>query len=197
MTHAVIFTSGTSGQKNGPGHAAPSIGLARMPQMQLQPRTAGRVQAAAPFLGSTARFVVARPQQCRRRMGSISCTAAPEAEQKTLQRPDKTGRYGRFGGKYVPETLISALAELEQAYDEARKDPEFKVGSRVMACCACGACQSLRHEGRVLCGLRLELRRIVSTMQAELDYLLKDYVGRASPLYHAERLSEYYRRWGK
>jgi tryptophan synthase beta chain len=72
-----------------------------------------------------------------------------------LVRPDATGRFGRFGGQYVPETLISALAELESAYAEARNDPAF---------------------------------------QEELAQILKNYVGRETPLYHAERLSEHYKR---
>jgi tryptophan synthase beta chain len=70
-------------------------------------------------------------------------------------RPDALGRYGQFGGKYVPETLMPALFELEAAYQEYRKDPTF---------------------------------------QSELNGLLKDYVGRPSPLYFAERLTEYYAR---
>jgi len=60
-------------------------------------------------------------------------------------------RFGPYGGQYVPETVMPALAELEQAWDEARADPAF---------------------------------------QAELDNLLRDYVGRPSPLYLAQRLSE-------
>jgi tryptophan synthase beta chain len=60
-------------------------------------------------------------------------------------------RFGPYGGQYVPETLVPALAELEQAWIEARDDPAFK---------------------------------------AEFQGLLKDYVGRPSPLYHAKRLSE-------
>ena len=40
-------------------------------------------------------------------------------------RPNSLGRYGQFGGQYVPETLIPALAELEQAAAEAWKDPAF------------------------------------------------------------------------
>ena len=39
--------------------------------------------------------------------------------------PSKEGRYGKFGGQYVPETLMTALLELETAYDEAMKDPLF------------------------------------------------------------------------
>lgn len=39
--------------------------------------------------------------------------------------PDASGRFGRFGGRYVPETLIAALDELAEAYREARRDPAF------------------------------------------------------------------------
>jgi len=60
------------------------------------------------------------------------------------------GRFGRFGGRFVPETLMPALEELETAYEDAKKDPLFQV---------------------------------------ELDGLLKDFVGRPTPLYFAERLS--------
>ncbi len=70
-------------------------------------------------------------------------------------RPDKLGRFGRFGGKYVPETLMPALTELEEAFYTYRNEAEF---------------------------------------QAELNGLLKDYVGRANPLYFAERLTDYYAR---
>ncbi|MES4785594.1 MAG: tryptophan synthase subunit beta, partial [Nitrospiraceae bacterium] len=64
--------------------------------------------------------------------------------------PDRHGRFGRFGGRYVPETLMPALLELEQAYVSVRKDPRFK---------------------------------------AELARYLKEYVGRPTPLYFAERLT--------
>jgi len=70
-------------------------------------------------------------------------------------RPDTLGRFGRFGGKYVPETLMPALSELEVAFQEAIEDPSF---------------------------------------MAEYHHFLKDYVGRPSPLYFAERLTEHYRR---
>ncbi|MDB9495755.1 tryptophan synthase subunit beta [Spirulina major CS-329] len=73
----------------------------------------------------------------------------------TSTQPDQLGRFGRFGGKYVPETLMPALTELETAYQQYRHDPEF---------------------------------------QAELNGLLKDYVGRPSPLYFAERLTAHYAR---
>lgn len=42
-------------------------------------------------------------------------------------RPDKNGRFGKFGGKYVPETLMPALEELEAAYEECKSDPAFQV----------------------------------------------------------------------
>ncbi|MDA9889298.1 tryptophan synthase subunit beta [Synechococcus sp. AH-224-G16] len=70
-------------------------------------------------------------------------------------RPEAHGRFGRFGGQYVPETLMPALAELEKAAAEAWKDPAFTT---------------------------------------ELNRLLKSYVGRATPLYEAERLTAHYRR---
>jgi tryptophan synthase beta chain len=70
-------------------------------------------------------------------------------------RPDALGRFGQFGGKYVPETLMPALFALEEAYHKYRQDPEFKQ---------------------------------------ELDGLLRDYVGRPSPLYFAERLTARYAR---
>ena len=65
--------------------------------------------------------------------------------------PDEHGHFGTFGGRYVPETLMPALAELTVEYEAARNDPEF---------------------------------------QRELDGLLRDYVGRPSPLTLAGRLSE-------
>lgn len=64
---------------------------------------------------------------------------------------DTAHRFGAFGGRYVPETLIPALDELNAAFEEAVRDPEF---------------------------------------QKELDRLLKEYVGRPSPLSSAPRLSE-------
>jgi tryptophan synthase beta chain len=69
------------------------------------------------------------------------------------QYPDAFGRFGRYGGKYVPETLMPALSELETAYQQYKDDPDF---------------------------------------QQELNQLLKDYVGRPSPLYFAERLTAHY-----
>lgn len=43
------------------------------------------------------------------------------------QRPDAAGRYGAYGGKYVPETLIPALLDLEREYEAIKKDPEFQA----------------------------------------------------------------------
>lgn len=64
--------------------------------------------------------------------------------------PNEQGRYGSFGGRFVPELLMPALLELEEAYEESKKDETF---------------------------------------QKELDYYLKEYVGRETPLYEAENLS--------
>ncbi|MCM3087636.1 tryptophan synthase subunit beta [Bhargavaea ginsengi] len=46
-------------------------------------------------------------------------------EQQTYSAPDKAGRYGEYGGRFVPETLMPALLELEKAYREAKEDPAF------------------------------------------------------------------------
>src|SRR6266852_2171283 len=64
--------------------------------------------------------------------------------------PDTQGRFGPYGGRFVPETLMHALRQLTDEYLRARDDPEF---------------------------------------QKQLQYYLKDYVGRPSPLYFAERLT--------
>jgi len=77
------------------------------------------------------------------------------ADLAVSMRPSAQGRFGRYGGQYVPETLMPALAELEQAAAQAWQDPAFT---------------------------------------AELNRLLKTYVGRATPLYEAERLTDHYRR---
>ncbi len=67
--------------------------------------------------------------------------------------PDAQGRFGQFGGRYVAETLMPLVLELEAAYAEAKADPSF---------------------------------------QAELNGFLTHYVGRPSPLYFAERLTQHY-----
>ncbi len=63
--------------------------------------------------------------------------------------PDERGRFGIFGGRFVAETLMPLVLELDQAYEAAKADPAFRQ---------------------------------------ELDFYLKDYVGRPSPLWHARRL---------
>lgn len=65
-----------------------------------------------------------------------------------MQKPDALGYFGRFGGKYVPEVLMAALAELESAMNDAFADPAF---------------------------------------WAEYAAILRDYVGRPSPLYETAR----------
>ena len=65
--------------------------------------------------------------------------------------PDAKGRFGEFGGRYVPETLMQPLQELEDEYFRAQQDPEF---------------------------------------QNELNYYLKEFCGRPTPLYYAERLTK-------
>ena len=49
-------------------------------------------------------------------------TAAPNL----TSLPDEHGHFGPYGGRFVPETLMTALLELERAYAEARKDPLFR-----------------------------------------------------------------------
>jgi len=66
-------------------------------------------------------------------------------------QPDERGHFGQFGGRYVAETLMPLILDLEQAYNTAKADPAFK---------------------------------------AEFDDLMEHYVGRPSPLYFAERLTE-------
>src|SRR6266516_2517935 len=69
----------------------------------------------------------------------------------TRRDPDLRGYFGEFGGRYVPETLVEPVEELERAYLAVRDDPAFL---------------------------------------AELDRLLKHYVGRPTPVYEARRLAE-------
>ena len=65
--------------------------------------------------------------------------------------PDRHGRFGPYGGRYVPETLMPALLELEEVYQRTRREKGF---------------------------------------QAELRHYLKEYVGRPTPLYFAQRLTK-------
>ncbi|MFA5970327.1 MAG: tryptophan synthase subunit beta [Sphingomonas sp.] len=66
-------------------------------------------------------------------------------------QPDERGHFGQFGGRYVAETLMPLILELEREYEAAKADPAF---------------------------------------QAQFDDLLEHYVGRPSPLYYAERLTD-------
>ena len=52
-------------------------------------------------------------------------TTVPAASAAISQVPDALGRFGRYGGRYVPETLSAALDQLERAYEKARADPRF------------------------------------------------------------------------
>lgn len=68
------------------------------------------------------------------RYPSIVCKMAATAVEKEdqtapppLLRPDSFGRFGKFGGKYVPETLMHALTELEEAFNSLASDHEFQV----------------------------------------------------------------------
>lgn len=65
--------------------------------------------------------------------------------------PDKFGRFGKFGGRFVAETLMPLLLEVENEYEKAKKSKTFKN---------------------------------------QLNYYFKNYIGRPSPLYFAERLSK-------
>ncbi len=67
--------------------------------------------------------------------------------------PDEQGRFGNFGGRFVSETLMPLILDLEAEYENAKTDPTF---------------------------------------WAEMDYLWKYYVGRPSPLYFAERLTDHF-----
>ncbi len=69
------------------------------------------------------------------------------------QWPDENGRFGEFGGRYVAETLMPLILDLEKEYRAAKEDPAFK---------------------------------------AQMDDLWAHYVGRPSPLYFAERLTEHF-----
>ena len=67
------------------------------------------------------------------------------------QLPDEKGHFGQYGGRYISETLMPAVIELEKAYEKFKNDKSFKD---------------------------------------ELAYYFKNYVGRPTPLYHAERLTK-------
>jgi hypothetical protein len=68
---------------------------------------------------------------CPCRCPPVCCTMAPERAtsdgQAVQMRPDGFGRFGKYGGKYVPETLMHALSELESAFYMLLKDRGFQV----------------------------------------------------------------------
>jgi len=88
----------------------------------------GAAGCTRPSPAGRARYSVrqTRSRAVRQQVMAAAATEAPSAQK--LQRPDGMGRFGKFGGKFVPETLIPALAELEEAYQEAQRDPTFQVG---------------------------------------------------------------------
>ncbi len=88
-------------------------------------------------------------------MASTSQFQPKDVNLEISSRPSANGRFGIFGGQYVPETLMPALEELEKAAAAAWQDSSFTN---------------------------------------ELNHLLRTYVGRATPLYEAKRLTEYYRK---
>ncbi len=47
---------------------------------------------------------------------------------QTYTFPDESGKYGKFGGRYIPELLMPAVLELEEAYEAAKKRPFFSGG---------------------------------------------------------------------
>src|SRR5260370_29816381 len=59
----------------------------------------------------------------KRRVGS----SLPKAPPRKLALVVQAGRFGPWGGRYVPETLMAALEELEREYERAKKDPRFKT----------------------------------------------------------------------
>jgi tryptophan synthase beta chain len=62
--------------------------------------------------------------------------------------PDGCGRFGAFGGKFVPESLMAALTELEQAYEQAQKDADFSAGLQMQLSSFVGRPTSLHHVPR-------------------------------------------------
>jgi len=77
--------------------------------------------------------------------------------------PDERGRYGAFGGKFVPESLMAALADLEAAYEEARSDDEFQSELQAQLASFVGRPTTLHHVPRfsqmVAPGIKVYLKR--------------------------------------
>ncbi|MCS7173524.1 MAG: tryptophan synthase subunit beta [Armatimonadetes bacterium] len=81
---------------------------------------------------------------------------------ETVTLPDVRGRFGPFGGRYVPETLIPALLELEAAYEALRQDPEFRGELEGLLRAYCGRPTPLYFARRLseqLGGARIYLKR--------------------------------------
>ncbi|MEE2959121.1 MAG: tryptophan synthase subunit beta [Myxococcota bacterium] len=72
-------------------------------------------------------------------------------------RPDKTGRFGDFGGRFVPEVLMPALLELERAYDAVSADPSFEVEYRKLLNTIVGRPSLLTHAKRLSSELGAEI----------------------------------------
>ena len=71
-----------------------------------------------------------RRASCRQQaQASSMVNMAAAVLEKLPNVPDAQGRFGQFGGRYVPETLIFALEELEQAYKAATEDPHFQAST--------------------------------------------------------------------
>ena len=81
----------------------------------------------------------------------MATASIPKHKARVLLEKNAAGRFGVYGGRYVPETLMAALQELEHAYDKARRDRKF---------------------------------------QSRLEYLYRNYAGRPTPLWLAERLTK-------
>jgi len=77
--------------------------------------------------------------------------------------PDERGRYGAFGGKFVPESLMAALADLEAAYEQARNDDEFQSELQAQLASFVGRPTTLHHVPRfsqmVAPGIKVYLKR--------------------------------------
>jgi tryptophan synthase beta chain len=83
-------------------------------------------------------------------------------EQPAVIAPDARGRFGEFGGRFVPETLMHAVEELEQAYDDARQDPKFQSELKRLLRFFAGRPTPLYHARRLsehLGGAQIYLKR--------------------------------------
>lgn len=98
---------------------------------QQQPAAAS-VTAPVASRKSFAGASVSASVSSRRRAAAVTTRAAiadpPPKKASSFARPDSTGRFGKYGGKYVPETLIAALEELEAEYTKIKTDPAFQAG---------------------------------------------------------------------